>query len=96
LANNLEIINCSLFDSEIDKRKYDIILAEGILNIVGFKKGFNRLNELLKDKGYIILHDEYKNHSQKIDFIKNKGYKILHSIILGHQIWWDNYYKYLA
>ena len=95
LADRITLSNCSLFDIKVKSNQYDLILAEGLLNVVGFQKGFSRLTKLLKRKGFIIIHDEFHNQNDKIEFIKNNDYKILDSFVLDEQIWWNDYYKCL-
>jgi len=95
LSNRVSLSNCSFFDIKNKNNYYDLILAEGLLNVVGFEKGFLKLTELLKRKGYIIIHDEFLNQDKKIEFIKNNNCKILNSFVLDEQIWWNDYFKCL-
>ena len=71
---------------------YDLILAEGVLNAVGFESGFLKSINLLKSKGYLIIHDEYKNHNNIVDFIKNNNCTIIDTYTLDDKIWWEDYF----
>lgn len=93
LSNKIQLFNSSLF--EIKNDHYNLILAEGLLNVVGFKKGFLKLTKLVKRKGYIIIHDESVNKDKKIKFIKNNDYEILDSYVLDEHVWWTDYFKCL-
>lgn len=95
LSNKVSISNISLFEIKNKNKYYDLILAEGLLNVVGFEKGLLRITKLLKTKGFIIIHDEFNNHEKKIDFIKNNGCKILYTFVLDEKIWWEDYFKCL-
>jgi ubiquinone/menaquinone biosynthesis C-methylase UbiE len=95
MTDRFTIINCSLFDLESDEKMFDLILAEGLLNVVGFEKGFLKIIRLLKKKGYFIIHDEYRNHRQKIKFFEDHNCKLLDSFRLDEKVWWNNYYKCL-
>ena len=95
LSNRITISNSSLFDINVKNNQYDLILAEGLLNVVGFEKGFLKILKLLKKKGFIIIHDEFQNKNEKIKFINNNDCKILNSFVLDEQIWWNDYYKCL-
>ena len=94
-SNRVTLSNSSFLDIKIENNQYDLILAEGLLNVVGFQKGFLKIIKLLKSKGFIIIHDEFQNQSEKIKFIENNGCKILDSFVLDEQIWWNDYYKCL-
>jgi hypothetical protein len=62
-------VNVSFFDFKSDPDNFDIILAEGFLNFVGFETGFPRLIRLLKHFGYLLIHDEFRDHEKKLEFI---------------------------
>ena len=95
LSNRITLLNCSLFDMEFEESLFDIILAEGFLNVVGFQKGFSKIIKLLKRNGFFIIHDELRNHNKKTEFIESNNCKILDSFRLYEHVWWNNYYKCL-
>ena len=94
LLQRFHLSCCSMFDLEANNQ-FDIIVAEGILNIIGFEKGFLRLAELLKQKGFVIIHDELRDQHSKRELIESNGFKIIDSYVLDEQIWWNDYYKCL-
>ncbi len=95
LSNRITIVNSSLFDLELEENLFDIILAEGFLNVVGFQKGFSKVIKLLKRNGFFIIHDEFRNHNKKTEFIESNNCKILDSFRLDEHVWWNDYYKCL-
>jgi len=95
LGNRITSLNISFFDFKSDSDYFDLILAEGFLNIVGFEIGFQKIIGLLKRKGYFIIHDEFKDHEKKCDFIQNNRCRIIDSQYLDENIWWNDYYKKL-
>ena len=95
LSNRVTVINNSLFDMELEENQFDIILAEGFLNVVGFQKGFLKIIKLLKRNGYIIIHDTYQNQNKKIKLIEKNKCKIINTFRLDEHIWWNDYYKCL-
>ncbi|MFC2151053.1 class I SAM-dependent methyltransferase [Bacteroidota bacterium] len=95
LSNRISIFNCSLHDLKFEEKQFDIILAEGFLNNVGFKKGFLLLIKLLKRNRFFIIHDEFRNYNKKIEIIESNNCKVLDSFSLDEQVWWDDYYKCL-
>jgi len=95
LSNKVNIFNSSLFDIKANNNQFDLIFAEGLLNVVGFQKGFLKIINLLKRNGFIIIHDEFQNQNEKIELIENYDCKILCSFVLDEQIWWNDYFKCL-
>lgn len=95
LSNKVNLSNCSLFDIKANINQFDLIIAEGLLNVVGFQKGFLRIIKLLKRDGFIIIHDEFQNQNKKIEFIENNDCKVLDSFVLDEHIWWNDYFKCL-
>ena len=95
LENRLKIINCSLFDLKEGSSQFDLIIAEGLLNIVGFQQGFLHLVSLIKSKGFIIIHDEYQEQMKKNKFIESNDCRVIDSFELHEQIWWNDYYQCL-
>ena len=95
LSNRITIVNGSLFNIILKEKQFDIILAEGFLNVVGFKKGFLKLVKLLKSNRFIIIHDEFCDYRKKSKFIESNNCKILDSFRLDEHIWWNDYYNCL-
>ncbi len=95
LADRITILNCSLFDLKPGETPFDIILAEGLLNVTGFEKGFLKIISLLKRKGYAIIHDEYRDHTKKTEFIAQNNCKLITSFRLNEDVWWNDYYNCL-
>jgi cyclopropane fatty-acyl-phospholipid synthase-like methyltransferase len=95
LENMVTIYNISIFDLKSKTDYFDLILAEGVLNIVGFEKAFPGIIKMLRKNGHFIIHDEYKDHEKKCDFINNNQCKIIKTLFLDENIWWNEYYKQL-
>jgi 2-polyprenyl-3-methyl-5-hydroxy-6-metoxy-1,4-benzoquinol methylase len=94
-SGKIETKNVSFFDLETEPECYDLILAEGFLNVVGFEMGFNRVIEKIKMGGYFIIHDEYKDNDSKIALIHKNNCKIVNSLLLDETIWWRDFYGQL-
>ena len=93
--SKITILNVSFFDFQSIPDQYDIILAEGFLNVVGFEKGFIKMLELLKPGGYFIIHDEFKDHESKSGLIARNNCSLINTIYLDETVWWDDYYDIL-
>jgi SAM-dependent methyltransferase len=95
LEDRIITINKSFFDIKFADDGYDIILAEGFLNIVGFQKGFPKIIKLLGTSRFFVIHDEYKDQRSKCRLITKHNCKICDSFILDEHVWWNDYYKQL-
>jgi len=93
--SRIETQNVSFFDLVTEPESFDLILAEGFLNVVGFEIGFKKVIEKIKKKGYFIIHDEYKDHDKKIALIHKNNCKIVSSLLLDETIWWRDFYGQL-
>jgi hypothetical protein len=76
-------------------RKFDVVLAEGLLNIIGFENGLAVLNKYLKDGGFLLIHDELNNDGEKRLLLKKYGLTLINSFVLDETAWWDDYYHCL-
>jgi len=94
-SSKIETKNVSFFDLVTEPECYDLILAEGFLNVVGFEMGFKRVIEKIKIGGYFIIHDEYKDNDPKIALIHKNNCKIVNSLLLDETIWWRDFYAQL-
>jgi SAM-dependent methyltransferase len=92
LNHRIQIYNDSIFNTGIFKDKFDIVLAEGLLNIIGFEKGLSLLTGHVKKGGFLIIHDELKDDSDKRILFENYKLKLLDSFILDENVWWNEYY----
>lgn len=88
--------SCISFDVfKTTAERFSLILAEGFLNVTGFENGFKSITGLLKQKGYLIIHDEYKDHSRKLKFISDNGCSLADMLYLDENIWRKDYYRQL-
>jgi ubiquinone/menaquinone biosynthesis C-methylase UbiE len=95
LQSRVKTICSSFPDYPFQPESFDIILAEGYLNIVGFEAGFNSIISKLKKGGYFIIHDEFKDHEKKCAFISANACRIAGTLFLDNNVWWDSYYSRL-
>ncbi len=95
LENQITVINIPFSGLKQVPIFYDIIIAEGFLNIIGFEQGFVKLIEMLKGKGYFLIHDEYKDHNMKCEFIEERECDLIGTILVDENVWWNQYYRQL-
>ena len=91
----ISVIHGSVFTVNIPENNYDIILAEGLFNIIGFEKGLLNFSKFLKANGYFMIHDEFQNREKKLHIIEEYQFKLVESFILDENIWWNEYYSCL-
>lgn len=85
----------SLFEVDSAYNKYDLILCEGLLNVIGFHHGLLKIVSLLSKNGYIIIHDELKDKQKKIKVISECDCSIVGLFELNDRDWWTDYYRCL-
>jgi cyclopropane fatty-acyl-phospholipid synthase-like methyltransferase len=95
LVDRVTTLNTSFFNFKANPDYFDIIIAEGFLNIVGFERGFLKVIKILKRNRHFIIHDEFKDHEKKCDFIQDNGCKTIDTLYLDENAWWNDYYRQL-
>ncbi|MCK4238202.1 MAG: class I SAM-dependent methyltransferase [Candidatus Lokiarchaeota archaeon] len=92
-SNRMKALKCSLFEMDFPDEYFDIIWSEGSIFIIGFEKGLKEWSRLLKTNGFLVVHDEKKNVSNKIKKIHSCGYKLINYFSLPDDAWWIEYYN---
>jgi ubiquinone/menaquinone biosynthesis C-methylase UbiE len=95
LADRIIVMHRSVYDLDFADTCFDIIVAEGLLNIIGFEAGLSLADRFIKGNGYFIIHDEYAHPDEKAGIIQRSGYRLFHSFKLDEQVWWNDYYRCL-
>lgn len=91
LSDRISIIRGSVFNVKIPLDGFDIIVAEGLLNIIGFETGVKSFSAWLRKEGYFIIHDELKRRENKLRIINKHHYKLINSFVLDENVWWKHY-----
>jgi len=89
------VVHDSVLLIKFVEKHFDIIVAEGLFNIIGFEKGLAYFTKFLKKDGYFLIHDEFLNREKKLKIIEKYQYKLLDEITLNEDIWWNEYYSCL-
>ena len=93
LSDRVKAMNCSMFNMDFADESFDIIWAEGSIHVVSFKRGLQEWKRFLKPNGFMVVHDEKGNISEKIEQISSCGYELLDYFTLGEDTWWAEYYS---
>jgi ubiquinone/menaquinone biosynthesis C-methylase UbiE len=72
-TDRINIIHDSILNVELKENHFDIILAEGILHIIGLEKGLVHFRKFLNENGYFMIHDELKNEDKKLEIFDKHG-----------------------
>ena len=67
--DRIHVIHASVFDAVQFDNQFDVVLAEGLLNMVGFEAGLPVLIKFLKHRGFLIIHDEFYDDEAKKNIV---------------------------
>jgi len=95
LSRRVIVCHGSVFEIDYSGPKFDLIIAEGLLNIIGFEKGISLVDKIIKDNGFFIVHDECSNHDEKMEILGRYNYRLVDYFELGEDVWWNDYYRCL-
>ena len=91
LIHRIKIIHGSVFNLSSSNHQFDIILAEGLLNVIGFTRGIDIIKQVIKSDGYIIIHDELKDDGDKRKIFRDNNLTLLNTIDLSPRVWGEYY-----
>jgi len=92
LSDRVKILKCSMFDMDFPYESFDIIWAEGSISVISFERGLKEWRRFLKPNGFLVVHDETGNITEKLEQISICGYELLEYFTLGEDTWWIEYY----
>jgi ubiquinone/menaquinone biosynthesis C-methylase UbiE len=92
LAARVEAEKCSMFNMDFPDASFDIIWAEGSISVIDFEKGLKEWRRLLKTEGFLVVHDDRGDLTEKRRQISQCGYDLINHFVLSEDIWWNEYY----
>jgi ubiquinone/menaquinone biosynthesis C-methylase UbiE len=92
LSERVRALQCSLFVMDFPDHSFDMVWAEGVIAVIGFKEGLQRWRKLLKPKGYLVVHDDDEKVEEKERAISSCGYVLIEKIPIPSSIWWERYF----
>lgn len=92
LTDRVQAVNCSILDMDFPDASFDIIWAEGSIAVIGFEKGIKECGRLLKTGGFLVVHDDLGDITEKRRQISKCGYELVKHFVLNDDIWWNEYY----
>jgi len=92
LTNGVQAVNCSIFDMDFADESFDIIWSEGSIYAIGFERGLQEWKRFLKPDGFMVIHDEVGNITEKLGQISSCSYDLLGYFVLSEETWWNEYF----
>jgi len=93
LSNRVTTRKCSMFEMDFPDESFDIIWTEGSISVIGFERGLKEWRRLLKPDGFLVVHAETKNMSNKLKKMPSFRYKLLNQFSLPEGAHWTEYYR---
>jgi SAM-dependent methyltransferase len=57
LSDRVRIVHGSMFDLDFPDESFDVLWAEGALNVIGFESGLRGWHRLIKPGGFLVVHE---------------------------------------
>lgn len=92
IQDRVKAIKCSIFDMQFPDESFDIIWAEGSINVIGFERGLKEWKRFIKTNGFLVIHDEQGDIEQKLKRISLYGYELLGYFLLDKDKWLAEYF----
>lgn len=92
LRDRITIIHDTILKPALFDFNFDVILAEGLLNVIGFENGLKALVAYMKSNGFLLIHDELKNDEEKRRYFKSINLQLMQSFELHEDVWLNEYF----
>jgi len=92
LNNQVSVIKDSILTMDFPDESFDIIWSEGSIFVIGFKNGIKKWRRFLKPNGFLVIHDENKDKTKKLELIAKHGYTPIAQFELLDNLWWLEYF----
>jgi ubiquinone/menaquinone biosynthesis C-methylase UbiE len=92
LNNQVSIIKDSILTMNFPEENFDIIWSEGSVFVIGFENSIKRWHRFLKPNGFLVIHDENRDKTKKLESITKNGYTFFAQFELSEKLWWHEYY----
>lgn len=93
LSDRIHTVKCSLLELDFPDESFHIMWSEGSIFTIGFRRGLQEWRRFIKPEGFLVVHDELKNSTQKREQISRCGYHLIGDFTLPGDTWWKDYYN---
>ena len=94
--NRIHTVIASALDPGLFQIEFDIVIAEGLLNNIGFDAGIPVLLGYLKPGGYLLIHEAVFNDEQNDTVYRQHGLKLIYFSQLTASVWKTEYFDCLV
>ena len=95
VSGRVKAVQCSISDMDFPAESFDIIWSEGSIYVVGFKRGLEEWQRFLRPNGFLVVHDEQGNVTDKLKHISSCGYRLIGYFMLDADTWCVEYFAHL-
>ncbi len=96
LPGRVRAVCCSMHEMDFADCEFDLIWAEGSVNAIGFEKGLRAWGRLLRQGGFLVVHDSKVGLVDKKALIEDIGYELIGVIEISPTVWQRAYFAPLA
>jgi len=90
--NRVSVIRDSILTMDFPEESFDIIWSEGSIFVIGFENGIKKWRRFLKPNGFLVIHDENKDKTEKLGLITKYGYKLIAQFEISDNLMWLEYF----
>jgi Methylase involved in ubiquinone/menaquinone biosynthesis len=92
LSDRVKAVKCSILDMNFPDESFDIIWSEGSIFVIGFERGLKEWWRFLKPDGFMVIHDEKGDITEKLEQVSRCGYELLGHFTLNEDTWRAEYF----
>jgi ubiquinone/menaquinone biosynthesis C-methylase UbiE len=92
LSNRIKVFNRSVYDTQFEDERFDIIWEEGVIHLLDIKRTLTECYRILKSNGYMVTGEAISWANRKLKHFPRYGFKIIKEIPWESESWWKEYY----
>jgi SAM-dependent methyltransferase len=89
-------LQACLRDAHFPDGTFDVVWCEGAVTVLGFSRTLHRWRRWLRERGFLVLHDEQWDVRGKLQLIDAAGYGLLAHFEVPVEVWRREYFAPLA
>lgn len=93
LTDRVKAMECSMHNITFPDEYFDFIWAEGSIFMIGFQQGLKEWHRFIKPGGFLVIHDEMGDLSEKLKYLFSSDYKLIEYFEISGNIWLNEFYN---